>query len=98
VGAQPKNFRVTPQDQGLGLIGLRPEGHLSRQRSIWGGCLTPGPEDHNYVQRMAIEVSAATVVERRDSWILVASGNLNISERNARIERRHENGGLQHVW
>ena len=56
-----------------------------------------GDEGDDDVGSVAIEVLPPSVIDRGRPWIRVASGDLDITKRNARIECGHDEGGPEHV-
>jgi hypothetical protein len=56
-----------------------------------------GDKGDNHVGGVAVEVLAATVIDRGRARVGVAGGELYVSERDARVEGSHDERGSEHV-
>jgi hypothetical protein len=56
-----------------------------------------GDERHDDVGSMPVEVLSAPVIDRGRPRIGVSGGDLDITQRDAGIQRRHDEGGAEHV-
>ena len=76
-------------------------GHRSRTRRASrhrpGGLLTAGHEGHHDVGGMAVEVLPPAVIDGGRPRIGVAGGDLDVTQGYPRVERRHDEGGPEHV-